>query len=134
MRSLYLSHNKITDLSPLEGLSKVWSLYLAGNKVADLKPIAKLKWLSSLDLRDTGISDLTALADLTELKFLMLEKNSITDLKVLLEMAKKDAEGDQRFAPFWRIYLADNPLSDAAKTQIEELKKLGARISLERTP
>lgn len=34
-----------------------------------------------------------------------------------------------RFAPFLRLYLAGNPLSDAAKTsQLEALKKLGVRI------
>ena len=47
-------------------------------------------------------------------------------------MAKADNEGPKRFAPFWNVYLAGNPLSDAAKTaQVEELKKHGTRVSLE---
>ena len=46
-------------------------------------------------------------------------------------MAKKDNEGEKRFAPFWRIYLSGNPLSDAAKgAQVDELKKIGARVNL----
>ena len=48
-----------------------------------------------------------------------------------MSMAKKDFEGQKRFAPFWRIYLKGNPLSDAAKAQVEELKKYGGRITLE---
>jgi hypothetical protein len=46
-------------------------------------------------------------------------------------MAKKDASGDMRFAAFWQVYLAGNPLTDAAKAQAEELKKLGGRVFLE---
>jgi internalin A len=60
-----------------------------------------------------------------------LEGNKVTDLSVLVAMAKKDFEGQKRFAPFWRIYLKGNPLPDAAKAQIEELKKYGGRITLE---
>jgi hypothetical protein len=43
-------------------------------------------------------------------------------------MAKADIEGPQRFAPYWKLYLGENPLSDAAKGQVEELKKLGVRV------
>jgi hypothetical protein len=47
-------------------------------------------------------------------------------------MARKDSEGEKRFAPFWRIYLRSNPLSDEAKTaQVEQLKEFGCRITLE---
>jgi hypothetical protein len=63
---------------------------------------------------------------------LFLKNNKITDLKVLVEMAKKDFAGQKRFAPFWRVYLAGNPLSDEAKTkQVEELKKYGTRVELQ---
>ena len=44
-------------------------------------------------------------------------------------MAKKDK--DQRFHPFWNIYLAENPLTDDAKSkQISELKKLARTVDL----
>ena len=47
-------------------------------------------------------------------------------------MAEKDAAGEQRFAPFWNLYLANNPLTPAAQqAQLDKLKELGARISLE---
>src|SRR5690606_16237578 len=111
---------------------KIWSLYLDGNRVTDLEPLKNLRWLSSLDLRGNGVSSLEALSGLTELRFLILDNNRLTDLGVLVQMAEKDAAGEQRFAPFWNLYLGGNPPSDEAKTkQVERLRELGAKISLE---
>jgi hypothetical protein len=51
---------------------------------------------------------------------------------VLVEMAEKDVSGEQRFAPFWNLFLGGNPLSDEAKeTQVNRLRELGAKVSLE---
>ena len=130
MRSLYLSKNKVKDLKPVAKLEKLWSLYLDGNQVSDLKPLAKLPWLSDLDLTGNKVADLAPLKEHDELRHLILNGNQVKDLGVLLEMAKKDVEGSRRFAPFWNVYLDGNPLSDDAKKQIEELKKLGVRIHL----
>ena len=69
---------------------------------------------------------------MTELRFLFLGNNKVADLSVLVAMAKKDSEGEKRFAPFWRIYLAGNPLSDAAKnTQVPVLTSYGGRVTLD---
>jgi internalin A len=131
MGSLDLSDNRIKRLEPLAGLSKVHALYLPNNPIEDFKPLAALKNLERLDLRGTGISDLSPLAEHTEWRYLFLNNNKITDLSVLVDAAKKDAEGQKRFAPFWRLYIGDNPLSDEAKTkQLEELKKYGTRVQL----
>jgi hypothetical protein len=47
----------------------------------------------------------------------------------LLKWAKADADGPRRFAPFLRLYLAGNPLSDEAKSkQIAALKELGVKV------
>ena len=60
---------------------------------------------------------------------LMLERNKISDLRPLVKQAKADAEGPKRFAPFLRLYLEGNPLSDAAKSsQLAECKKAGTRF------
>ncbi len=131
MRSLYLSNNRLEDVSTVGKLPRIWSLYLDGNQVKDIKPLSELKWLSSLDLTGNGIEDIKPLASLTELKYLFLEDNQVSDLSVLVEMAKKDSEGDQRFASFWNLFLAGNPLSDEAKgAQVEEIKRLGGKVSL----
>ena len=69
---------------------------------------------------------------MTELRYLIIENNIISDLTPLVAMAKKDAEGEKRFAPFLRIYLSGNPLSEEAKTkQLEELRSYGCRVMLE---
>ena len=46
------------------------------------------------------------------------------------KMAKADTEGTKRFAPYLRLYLAGNPLSDAARAvQVPVLKKYGVRVA-----
>ena len=132
MRSLYLSGNKIKDISVVAGMTKIWSLYLDGNQVTDLSPIKYHKFIASLDLKGNGISDISAIAGFEDLNFLFLQENQLTDLSVLVEMARRDAEGRRNFAPFWRIYLRDNPLSDEAKqNQLPELERIGARLDFE---
>ena len=47
----------------------------------------------------------------------------------LVEAAQADFEGQKNFAPFLRLYLEGNPLSDAAKNeQLASLKEAGVRI------
>jgi hypothetical protein len=60
---------------------------------------------------------------------LLVERNKIADLTPLVAAAKADAEGQKNFAPFLRLYLEGNPLSDAAKNeQVATLKQAGVRI------
>lgn len=129
LRSLYLSNNQVESLAPLTEVSKLTSLYLNDNKVKDLSPIKDLKWIDLLGLKNNQIADLSPLANFTELRFTFLEGNPLTDLSVLVAMAKKDVEGDQRFAPYWRLYLSTDKLPEAAKAQVAELEKLGVRIN-----
>ena len=114
-------------------MDKLASLYLEGNQVADLAPLKGLKWVESLDLRNNQIADVAALANMTELRHTMLEGNKITDLAPLVAMAKKDAQGDRRFAPYWHLYLKGNPLSETAvKNQVAELKSYEVRVDMEK--
>ena len=130
MRSLYLSGNEISSIEPVKGMDKIWSLYIDGNKVKDLTPIQDPKFLSSLDLKGNGLEGLESIAKFDDLSWLFLQDNQLTDLAVLVEMAKKDFEGQRRFAPFWKIYLKGNPLGAAAQEQIKQLQSMGARINL----
>ncbi len=53
----------------------------------------------------------------------------VTDLTPLVKSCEADAAGPKRFAPYLRLYLGGNPLSDAAKKdQIAALKKIGVRV------
>ena len=82
-----------------------------------------------LDLRDNQIENIGPLAKQTELNLLMIERNKIKDLKPLVESAKADSAGPKRFAPYLRLYIAGNPLSDATKSaQLDAIKAAGVRI------
>jgi internalin A len=132
--NLYAANNKIKDLSPLTGTPKLISLYLEGNPLENIQALASLKGLERLDLRGTGISDLSPLANHTEWRYLFLSDNKITDLSVLVAAAKKDFEGQKRFAPFWKLYIGNNPLSDEAKTkQLAEITKYGSENTVHLT-
>ncbi len=129
LRSLYLSGNQVESLAPLAEVSKLTSLYLDGNKVSDLSPIANLKWIELLGLKNNQISDLSPLAGFTELRYTFLQGNPLQDLSPLVEMAKKDVDGEKRFAPYWFLYLDADSLPDAAKAQVAELESLGVRVN-----
>ena len=131
--TLDLSKNKVHALEAVSGLEKLVSLYLEGDRVSDLAPLKGLKWIESLDLRDNQVSDLSSLSGMTELRYTMLQGNKVTDLAPLVAMAKKDAQGDLRFAPYWYLYLKGNPLTEtAAKQQIAELKSYKVRVDMEK--
>jgi hypothetical protein len=126
---LYLSGNSITDVGPLQKLAKLQSLNLDRNKITDISPLASTTSVDVLGLRGNQVSDLKPLAKYTDLRLLMLDNNKLTDLSPLVEICKKDASTAKRFAPYMRLYIKGNPLSDAAKNQqIAELKKIGVRL------
>lgn len=130
MRSLYLSENKVRRLGALKNLTKVWTLYVAKNPIKDFAPVGKLKWLSSFDASQCNLEKLDFLKPLTELKYVNVSENKLKDVSVLLEMARADEE--RRFSPFWKLYLKGNPLEEkTAEEQLEQLTKMGARISME---
>ena len=131
LSALYLSKNRIKSLKPLEEMSKLSSLYLDGNRISNISSLKKLKWLSSLDLTDNFITNVMPLSGMTELRYTMLNNNRISDISALVIMAMKDSEGDRRFAPYWNLYLAGNPLSNSSKTaHLAELKNIGVRVSM----
>ena len=134
LSSLDLDNNQVKDISPLASCTKLHALNLRNNPVADIKPLAALVRLERLWLAGANAADLTPLAGLTELKFLGLEKCQISDLTVLIEMGKKDLADrtKTRFAPFWHIYLKGNPLSDQAKAQVEELRKVSQHVEVDK--
>ncbi len=129
LQALYLSGNKISDITPLAGLVKLSSLALAQNQIKDIHLLDKVNKLMILDLNDNQLESLAPVTKQTELSMLLVERNKITDLAPLIPWVKADAEGAKRFAPYLRIYLKGNPLSEAAKaTQMATLKGFGVRF------
>lgn len=129
LSALYAASNKIDDIAPLGELKRLSSLDLAKNDVGDIAAVSKLGGLMLLKLSDNKIVDVSPIPKKNQLKMLFLERNKITDLSSLVTAAKEDSEGEKRFAPFLRLYLAGNPLSEAAKSQqLEALKAAGVRL------
>jgi internalin A len=127
LQNLYLSRNQVESVAPIAELTKV---YLEKNKVSDITPLKALR-LERLDLKDNQVKDVTPLKDMTELRYTFLERNQLSDLSPLVEMAKKDAAGERRFAPYWNLYLAGNPLSANFKGEFAGLIKAGVRVKTE---
>jgi internalin A len=126
MASLYLSGNLITDVKPLLEMRRLSSLYLDDNKVKNIDGLDRLKGLSSLSLKNNGLSDIAPLEALNNLYYLFLEGNRIRDLTPLINAAKKDFEGQKRFAPFLNLYLKGNPVKSSQKSR---LKEYGVRLN-----
>ena len=82
-----------------------------------------------LKLSDNAIEDITPATQHPPQSMLLVERNKIVDLAPLVTAAKADADGKKNFAPFLRLYLDGNPLTDAAKNdQLAALKSCGVRI------
>lgn len=127
--SLYLDDNKLQSLQPLGELRRLHSLYVARNQLSDLRGLKNMKWLSNLDVSGNRISSVNELSSLTSLRFTFLQENQIRDISPLISMARRDTEGPRRFAPYWRLYLARNPVED--RSQLEALRELGVRLDTE---
>ena len=131
LSALYLAKNAVTDLGPLSGLKKLTSLDVSDNDLTDAGPLAGLPYLSSVTLSGNALTDVTPLASLPDVRFLILERNGIEDLSPLAKAAAEDAAGPRRFAPYLRLYLDGNPLSDAAKAdQLPALRAAGVTVDL----
>ena len=79
---------KLTDLSPLSGLTKLTNLTIWFSNVSDLSPLSGLTELTQLNLFWSNISDASPLSSLTELTYLSLRSNNVADLSPLSNLAK----------------------------------------------
>ena len=73
----------ISNLTGLEGATKMISLRLPTNNISDISPLAELTKLTVLDLGINNISDISPLAGLTKLQWLGLRGNNISDISPL---------------------------------------------------
>ena len=72
--------NRIHDLSPLSGMTKLKVLNLARVGAQDLLPLAMLTSLEHLDVGYNGVKDLTSVAALPRLETIIAPDNNIDDL------------------------------------------------------
>jgi len=83
LKTLHLSSNEITDISPLHSLTKLAYLSLENNNIRDISALGSLKRLETIQLSRNQISDISALANLNNLFFVFLGENKISDISAL---------------------------------------------------
>ncbi len=76
--NLYLDSNKITDVSPLKWLSKIWTLSLSNNTIKDLSPLKELDGTRKLFVMINGISNLLFISKFNRLREFRIAFNNIT--------------------------------------------------------
>ena len=89
---LDLANNRLTDLSPLEGLTQLTWLRLSGNRQLtdkQLKHLAGLKRLETLSLSHNELSDVSPLMGLKCLKTLWIDNNPNLTKAPVAELQKE---------------------------------------------
>ena len=99
---LNIEEDSISDLTPLAKLTNLRSLKAGHNQIKDLTPLAGLKQLSYLDLDYNRVADITPLGQLTNLTSLALQVNQIKDISALAKLTK----------PMNQLMLDDNQILD----------------------
>ncbi len=87
---LQLFGQKITDISPLEGMN-LFTLDLGGNFIRDLMPLENMQTLKSLKIGNNPVYDLTPLKSLQNLRELSLENAEVYDLAPLGTLARLES-------------------------------------------
>jgi Leucine-rich repeat (LRR) protein len=95
-------------------------LYLPRNQIGDLGPLSELAHLVTLNVSDNRIEDIGPLANLEDLSLAVVERNKVKELTPLVRAV---SGGGKRV--LLRLYLAGNPLSEAAR---DELRAAGVRV------
>ena len=116
------SSARITDLTPISGLNNLWSLALDEHSISDLSPVSKLTNLRTLYVTRNEVSDVSDLSSLSSLKTLFLSHNKITDIAPLADL--KDLE--------W-LRLSANKISDiwpiSGLSMLEQIHLEGNQVS-----
>lgn len=110
LKSLYLTRNNVTDISPLSRMKSLEQLFVDDNGITDVSPVSQLTNLQNLLARQNAIVDVSALSELRKLQFLDLSDNQIADCSPLMSLS-----------PMQYVNLTGNPISR------EQLKRLRTR-------
>ena len=122
---LAISDNgNISDISALSGLTSLTgTLWIAGNSITDINAVSGLTSLTGLNAFDNAITDVGALSELTSLTELRLHFNSLTDIRGLSALVNLDL-----------IWLHTNPnLSDIQPLLDNPGLGVGASVNLTST-
>jgi len=111
--TMYLPHNRIVDLAPLQDMIWMFSLNVSYNRITDITPLSGMDEIMYLYLSGNAITDFTPLYDKPELMVLWL--NDIPDL---------DLHWLQNLPRLQEIHLANNGLSNDDLLPLANIKPL----------
>jgi internalin A len=81
----------ISDLSPLQNLSKLKELDCSGTRVSDLSPLSNLTQLTKIIMYDTGVTDLNPLKNLNKLTGLDISGTRVTNISPIAGLHSLEA-------------------------------------------
>lgn len=87
-RKIDVSDNRITDLTPLTGLSNLEELNLSGNQIGYIDALCTLGKLKNLFLSDNEIEDISPLFGLDGLEYVDISGNNI-DNEQIMELSRR---------------------------------------------
>lgn len=82
LKELYLSDNRIYDISELSKFTQIEVLILSDNEIQDLKPLTACNSLNFLDISNNPVKSIKSLKKLKNLKTLNITRCNITDKKI----------------------------------------------------
>jgi internalin A len=88
LATLRASINQVSDLHPLEKMTKMDRLDIGRTQVSDVSPIANMTGITELQLDDAPVADIGPLRACTKLEKLSLKRTLVKDLSPLKEMKK----------------------------------------------
>ncbi|UJS24332.1 Ig-like domain-containing protein [Thiothrix winogradskyi] len=83
LRTLDLSHTKLSNISGLAGLTQLTNLNLGFNAINNISALAGMTQLQTLNLSFNAISDISALTGMNNLQALYLDANNLTTISAL---------------------------------------------------
>lgn len=115
IKELIISNNKLTDLSPVSGLTQLEKLTFHNNDVSDISFVKNLKKLKVFGAENNDISDISPLSGLTSLEEVWLQKNGISSISALSKCNKLKY-----------VSLSDNLITDLTPLSGKEISELYA--------
>ena len=86
LRRINISHNQVSDISPVAGLIELRELWITDNPVSDISPVKGLTNLTHLGFERCQVSDISPVRGLTNLTHLEFDESPVSDISPLARL------------------------------------------------
>ena len=86
LRRINISHNQVSDVSPVAGLIELRELWITDNPISDISPVRGLTNLTHLGFGRCHVSDISPVRNLKNLIELHCDRNRISDLSPVRDL------------------------------------------------